>query len=125
MTFWELAAKAEAEVERWPRWKRNAANLALVNLAPASVRGANEMTKPRKDAHPTLKAQVAAHDSEIAGLRDEIRGLRSEIADLRQRVVAKKLLAPRLSTPDPEPREEVPGNGTGLTMMNMPRGWRA
>ena len=29
MTIWELAAKAAAEVEKWPLWKRNAADLAL------------------------------------------------------------------------------------------------
>lgn len=29
MTLWELAENAEAEVKKWPRWKRNAADLAL------------------------------------------------------------------------------------------------
>ncbi len=31
-SLWDLAAKAQAEVEKWPGWKRRAADTALVSL---------------------------------------------------------------------------------------------
>lgn len=45
-TLWELAAKAEQEVAKWPRWKRNAADLALVT--PKDQRGAHAQTGQRQ-----------------------------------------------------------------------------
>lgn len=41
-TIWELAAEAQAQVSRWPRWKRVAADAALVTRLPKSYYDAEE-----------------------------------------------------------------------------------
>jgi hypothetical protein len=35
-SFWEFTARAKAEVDNWPAWKRNAANAAFVTEVPKS-----------------------------------------------------------------------------------------
>jgi len=51
-SIWDLAEKAQAEVDKWPEWKRRAADMALVTRpAPEQAQnpssGSSEETQPR------------------------------------------------------------------------------
>lgn len=67
-TIWELAAEAQVEVEKWPEWKRRAADTALVS--PRPWRPSNPMENPHDLGIMTPKAAAAQErDRIVAYLR--------------------------------------------------------
>lgn len=65
-SIWDLAEKAQADVDKWPEWKRRAADQALV---------------PRRDDAVTMAALSDA--AEARALRERNKALVSEVADLK------------------------------------------
>lgn len=57
VTLWELAERATEEVRKWPRWKRNAADLAL--------------TTPKEDRERPKGAETGSQRGLAGGLAPE------------------------------------------------------